>query len=420
MKVNWILKKRIWKNLKNKKIKKQGDKKVNSKNKYKNMRVLIDTRPLLEKQPTGVSIYIQQLLNEFFKLQSEHEYFLFINCAKDEIASRLPNWPNTRVIRTKIPSKILNTWISLTGKPELEKLIGQKFDLFISLNPHFCPNKKIPHILMIHDISVLIDKYLFSPYQRFWHKAIKLVQQIKNADTLLTVSENTKKDLIDLLDISQEKIHVLYPGLPVDFKNSQNFKVAGVFNGIFADAKIPQKKSIIVLGTREKRKNIENIIHAFALAHRKHDNIELDLVGPPGYGWAKAKKLIHKYKIQDSVNAHGYISDAKKWNLISNAEINLYPSLYEGFGLPVIEAMLCKIPTITSSGSSLVEAAGNSALLINPWQPDMIAHAIDQVLTNSELRDKLKSNTQEHLQKFSWNNSARKLLNIINNYANRN
>ncbi len=376
------------------------------------MNVLIDARPLLDARPTGVSRYARQLCDALFSLPTSHTFYLLHNCAKDSVAARLPDWnlPHVTPVRTTLPSKLLHARIALTGKPTLDELAkkttGKQMDLVISLNSHFTTTSSaVPHVLTVHDVSILIDHHLYSPKQRLWHKAIKLKKQIAEADHLLAVSQNTKQDVVALCDRKPEDVTVVSPGAPVE---RAPLRPAN------------PEPTVLFLGTLEKRKNITGVVHAFTLLLKKIPSAKLILAGNPGYGWSEAQSLIKTYGIENSVTVLGYIDEQTKHHLLHSADVLFYPSHYEGFGIPVIEAMAAGTPVVTSIGSSLAEAGGTAALLTHPWRHDMMATALEQALTNQVLRETLHQNAQQHLDQFNWMTSARRLLTLIDSYAHRN
>ncbi len=383
------------------------------------MNILIDARPLLDKHPTGVSRYARHLLDALFALESDHHYYVFINCAKDSVANRLAQWdnPQVHIVRTKIPSKLLHASIALFGRPYLDRLVAQKarvtIDLVVSLNSHFTRvSPQIPHVLTIHDLSIAINPRWYSRWQRLWHRAIGLHTQIARATMLISVSHNTKQDLMELYDITQEQIVVIPPGIPKPLEAADHVEHHD-------EQSSSQQQTILFLGTLEYRKNILNVIRSFAILKRKHPHAHLILAGNAGHGWQEAKRLIKSLGLEQSITRHPYVSEARKTQLLSHADVLLYPSFYEGFGLPVIEALHHGTPVVASVGSSFTQAGADAILSVNPWQPDMIAHALDLLLTNQELRTTLAIRATVHLKQFSWDFSAHKLLRLLDQYAHR-
>lgn len=377
------------------------------------MRILIDARPLLEVQPTGVSVYARELLTALFQNDTTNDYFLYINCAKDSVAARMPVWhqPNVHVVRTRWPSKLLHACIVFLKWPHLnvlvEKRIGKSIDIVVSLNPHFTAlSPTVPFLLTVHDVSIAVDRYFFSPYERLWHRLVQLPRLLARAHTIFSVSYATKKDLEDLYQIPAEKITVLAPGVPSTTQHP-------------TQTPIPSHKKIIILGTRARRKNIANALRAFAMVHRRHPDTELVLVGNEGYGWDEAAPLLKELEIEKSVQIIGYADEQTKQALLHSAAVSVYPSFYEGFGLPILEAFREGAPVVTSLGSSLQEAGGAGALYCNPWRPDMIACAISSIFTDGDLRTTLIEAGREQLTRFSWGKSAQLLKQTIESYAHR-
>lgn len=376
------------------------------------MRVLIDARPLLDEHPTGVSRYARQLCDALFALPTEHEFYVFYSCSNNVVAERMPLWnhPHVHTVRSKIPSKFLHTSVTLLKRPTLDWLakqyIGKPIDCVLSLNAQFTAvSSGVPHVLTVHDVSIAIDPKLYSWKQRLWHAAIRLKRQIQHATHIIAVSKNTKQDVESLYGRDPGQVSVAYPGAPSDRLPLRPASPAPM---------------ILFLGTCEKRKNISGVIHAFAQVRKTFSNATLALAGKPGHGWKAAEQLIAGYDLEDAVTITGYCNETIKQDLLRTADVMVYPSLYEGFGIPVIEAMTAGTPVVTSLGSSLAEAGGNAALLVHPWRHDMLADALIQLLTNQSLRETLHQNTQSHLDQFSWEHSARAVLDVINQYAHRN
>ena len=172
-------------------------------------------------------------------------------------------------------------------------------------------------------------------------------------------------------------------------------------------------KYLLYLGTLEPRKNIETIIRAYNCFKKSDkDNIKLVLAGKKGWLYESIFKLVKEFDIEDSVIFTDYIDDMDKAPLYQGAEMFLFPSLYEGFGMPVIEAMASRIPVITSNSSSLPEVAGEAAIITDPLDYKKISNSIERILNENGLREKMVNEGIKQASKFSWDLSAEKLKNI--------
>ncbi len=380
------------------------------------LKIGIDIRCLMSPTRTGVAEYAYELLNAILKIDKQNQYFLFYNSHND-VAEHTPLWPqnNIHYIATKWPNKLFNASIKILGWPKLDKLISRngELDYFFSPNLNFTALSKNPkRILTAHDLSFKFYPQFFSAKQRLWHWAINPKKQRQQANTILTLSENTKRDLVDYHKIPPEKIKVASGGLSAIFNNP-----------VFDKEKIKQKynlpnKFILCLGAVEQRKNIIGLIEAFEIFNKQYliSNISLVIAGS-GAGWNNKKIYARALAspLRDKIEFIGYVDAADKPGLYSMSELFVYPSFYEGFGFPVLEAMAAGAPVITSNRSSLPEITDQAAYLINPNRPAEIAEAITKMLTDEKLREHFKKMGLEQVKKFSWETAAKQWLNIIHN-----
>jgi len=264
-------------------------------------------------------------------------------------------------------------------------------------------SKKIKHLQTIHDLSFEFLPECFTWKQRLWHWTLNPRRQCKRADIIVTPSENTKRDIVAKFQISNFKFQILRPGLKILNKDeSDTEKTKNNYN-------LPDKY-ILYLGTLEPRKNIESIIQAYNISDLRTKNCELLVVGSRGW---KHKKLIKLIQEMPGVEYLEYVNEDKKKELYKKAALFVFPSLYEGFGLPVLEAMSYNLPVITSNRSSLPEAAGQAGYLINPHNILELAKAMKLILSDDNLRGMLIEQGKKQSQKFNWETSAQQFLNLI-------
>lgn len=419
------------------------------------MNIGVDIRCLMDKERTGVGEYTYNLLKAIFLLDKENQYYLFYNSNKN-IFQNIPQWKqnNVHYVGTKYSNKLLNLllWLKIvkldkillrhfertylkkkklsylsTDKQNLKEVkdfIQLKIDLpkaetplhFVSAQNDeliwFSPNlnftnlsKKIKHLQTIHDLSFEFLPECFTWKQRLWHWFLNPKKQCQKADIILTPSENTKQDIVNEYGIVGDKIQILQPGISweeglITTENIQRVKEK--YN-------LPEKY-ILYLGTLEPRKNIESIIEAYNISGLKIKNYELIIVG--GKGW-KNKKLLKLIENSLGVKYIGYVNKEDKQLLYNLSSLFIFPSLYEGFGLPVLEAMSQEIPVITSNRTSLPEVIGTSGYLVNPYNVLELAEAMKNILSDEKLRKMLIIQSKEQTKKFNWNNSAKKFLNLI-------
>lgn len=369
------------------------------------MNIGVDIRCLMDKNRTGVGEYTYELLNAIFLQDKTNQYYLFYNSSKD-VSGVIPKWDfeNVHFVGLKYPNKLLNLLLFLRVL-KLDKLIGKKLDYFFSPNLNFTNlSKKVKHIQTIHDLSFEIMPECFTWKMRLWHKFLNPRKQCQQADVILTPSENTRWDVMGMWQIADIKIHILCPGL------SKRFEGTGRDLSVLAKYNLPTKY-ILYLGTLEPRKNVLSIIQAYRKSELVDKNYRLVLVG--GSGW-KSDTILKLAGKVNGIRYIGYVEKDEKQDIYKNASLFVYPSLYEGFGLPVLEAMACGVPVITSNRSSIPEVVGDSAYLVNPYNVDEIAEAMKNVLEDDGLSLKMVERQKERVNKFSWDKTAKEFIEILN------
>lgn len=223
---------------------------------------------------------------------------------------------------------------------------------------------------------------------------------IYEADHIITVSEFIRNEIIDLFNISPIKVTCVYHGVSKLFKVRQftDLKL------ILATYGLHNKSYLLSVGTLEPRKNFERLIHAFKrLPEQLRNKHPLVLIGMRGWHTHRLERIIRSLIKKEQVYCLGYTSDADLPYLYSGAYGFIYISMYEGFGLPLLEAMASGIPTLASNESAMPEVVGNAAMLVNPFDIDLIADKLNQLINDFALRDRLKQLGPIQAAKFSWN-----------------
>jgi len=379
------------------------------------MHIAIDIRCLMEKKLTGVGEYTLNLLKQLFIEDSTNQYYLFYNSTQD-LTNTLPrfDFSNVHYCEFKIPNKLLNLSLILLKKPKLDRLIEKKYkvkiDFFFFPNISFQAND-CPYFITAHDLSFEIFPEFLSFKRKLWHWLIKPNKLFSAAKKIIAVSLNTKTDLMNKYLLKENKIEVIHSGITSNFRvlppgNSQLLRVKKKYN-------LPNK-FLLYLGTIEPRKNIETLIQAFELYQPENKlNYDLILVGKPGWHcqkiFAQINNFNKKYKAQ--IIFKNFIQNQDKLFFYNLAELFIYPSFYEGFGFPPLEAMACGCPVITSANSSLSEVCGDNAILINPYDANEIKNAINQ---SSENREYFIQKGLAKAAQFNWQTTANRHLDIFN------
>lgn len=394
----------------------------------------IDASRANEKQKTGTEWYSYYLIQEMKKIAPpDMEFVLYSKEPLRDGLEKLPGNFQTRVL--KWPPKFLWTQLRLSWE-----MIWHKPDvLFVPAHtiPIIHPQKTIT---ILHDIG--FEKYpdLYSQKfigyrQPFLNKIIWLLVKIltlgkysnteldyhrfsarfavKHALRIITVSHFSRNEIINTYHASPEKITVIQPGYGQSYKqlDERDEKLQEVLKKYHI-----QNPFFISVGRLEEKKNTAGIVEAFGLFknQRKKNDCQLVLAGKPGYNFHKVTENIKKYHLEKYVIMTGFVPDDELPYLMKQAHLFLMPSFYEGFGLPIIEAMACGVPVITSNFASMKEVAGNSALLVDPKNSNEIAEAIVKLTKDQKFRHELIESGLKRALAFSWENCARETLKLIN------
>lgn len=371
------------------------------------MRVSIELQPCL-KNKSGIGVYTYELtkrLQNSSDIEFEGNIFNFFN--RNYIERDIEGLDIKKNICSLFPYGVYRRiWSYAPIKYNF--LFRRNADIYQFFNFVIPPNISGKVITTIHDLTyILYPNTMDTSNRKRLEKDMK--STVKRADYIITISESSKRDIIKYLDVDESKIQVIYPGVDEVYKRTLNSdEITTVKNKYNIHGKY-----LLYLGTLEPRKNIETIVRAYNCFKKSDkDNIKLVLAGKKGWLYESIFKLVKEFNIEDNVIFTDYIDDMDKAPLYQGAEVFLFPSLYEGFGIPVIEAMASRIPVITSNSSSLPEAAGDAAIITEPLDYKKISNSIERILNENGLREKMINEGIKQASKFSWDSSAQKLKNI--------
>ncbi|HOZ53384.1 MAG TPA: glycosyltransferase family 1 protein [bacterium] len=374
------------------------------------MKIGIDIRVLLDKNYSGVASFTLQLLKNLIKVDRRNAYYFFYNSFKKANIPFLSKKISTK--KTRYPNKIFNYFLQkIFNHPKLDKIIGGS-DIFYLPHLNFASfSKNSKNIITIHDLSFLRYPEFFSFRKNFWHWALNIKKNIKKFDKIVAVSQNTKNDLIELLNVPETKIEVVYPGISEKLTKFQGDSHNSI--ELLKEKYDLNKDFILYLGTIEPRKNISGLIEAYNQLRDEGFDVLLVLAG--GWGWRtkQIKKDWQNSKYREDIRFIGYIEEENKPFLYKMAKVFVYPSFYEGFGFPPLEAMYFGLPVISSNVSSLPEVLGDSALLVNPDRSNEIFQAIKLILIDEKVRTKLIESGHKQVNKFNWESTAQKYLQVF-------
>lgn len=229
------------------------------------------------------------------------------------------------------------------------------------------------------------------------------------AETVICVSENTRRDVMRLYGVPEERIRVVYEGY------EKQYQVSGIrYQNSDTKYMIHDTPYLLFIGRLEARKNIVRIIEAFEVLKKKYAiPHELILVGKPGFGYERIAASILHSPFSIHIKELGYMTEEEKWALLKNADVFVFPTLYEGFGIPVLEAQSAGVPVVTSDISSLPEVAGGGAMFVDPYSVESITEGIWKVLSDKELRDGIIGKGAENAKRFSWDRCAGEIAELL-------
>lgn len=356
------------------------------------MRIGIDISCLAHRK-TGVGIYTEHLVKSLLQNRSTADYLLFSSTSFET------EFEDAKRIASLFPRRYSTIWEQLI-LPIL--LLRGRIDVFHSPNytlPLAAPTNSV---VTVHDMSVVLMGRTHPPLRRIKHRLF-LLPSLRKSKMLITVSESSKKDIERLAHINPERIRVVYPGVSTFFSPLPR-------NGFRAGMTLPDS-FVLYVGTIEPRKNLTNLIKAYALVHREIGR-HLVIAGARGWLYDDTFALVEKLGLGDRVVFVGYVTDENLRQLYNLADLFVYPSLYEGFGFPPLEAMACGCPVITSNVSSLPEVAGQAALQVDPRNVEALAEGISRVLSDRDLYEEMVGRGLVQAARFTWDECARQTLGV--------
>lgn len=257
-------------------------------------------------------------------------------------------------------------------------------------------------IVTIHGLEYEFSGESYRLWERIYMR-FSIRYSVRVAEQVIAVSENTKRDLMRLYGVPESKIVVIYEG--VAYKKPVGNELT---------TSLQSTPYFFFIGRLETRKNIVRIIEAFEIFKKQTGLAHtLVLAGKPGYGYESIRTKLQASEYRESIREIGYIAEAEKEEYMRHAEAFLFPSLYEGFGLPVIEAQQVGVPVITAGTSSLPEIAGEGAILVDPLSPEALAAAMEVLVRNPEKRADIIEKATRNASRFSWESSAGELAREI-------
>lgn len=364
--------------------------------------IAVNTRFLLKDKLEGIGRFTCESLQRITKQHPEHDFVFLFDRPYDE---RFIFSDNVRPMVLYPPARhplLWYAWFEYAVPFALRKI---KADLFLSTDGYCSLSTKVPSVMVMHDlafehfpeqVSYFVRKYYkcFSP--KFAHKA----------DRVAAVSKYTKKDIVDLYGISPNKIDVVYNGV----NNSTYAPLDEFKRGEVKKRFAKGEDYYLFVGAIHPRKNLANILRAFEqIKNEGNNNNKLLVAGRKAWQSAEAFNVYEQMQFKEDVVFLGHLQQSDLADVLGGASALVYASFFEGFGIPIIEAMQCDTPVITSDASSMPEVAGEGAILVNPHSVNSIKNAMHIVYHNKKVRNKLITAARHQRQQFCWDKTATNL-----------
>jgi glycosyltransferase involved in cell wall biosynthesis len=375
------------------------------------MKIAIDATPVAHGN-RAVRRHTKNLIETLLRLDSANDYkLLYIDFRRKRSRyCSIPTSPRISEYVVSIPGRFLKPPWQYLGLPKSEWLIGP-FDIFYATDLYFPPTTRGLVLGSVRGLAYQMIENKLDP------REVSLLRKgldysLKHADYLLAVSYKTREELIEEFGVPNERIYVVRHGIDARFRRIEN---------PVALSKRLQKKLghsspyILFVGVIGYHKNIMNLLNAHQILWNQGIRLPLVLAGPPGSAWQEAQRWVTNENREKYVQFLGLVDQdsAELTDLYNGAALFVFPSFYEGWSTPPLEAMACGTPVITSNCSSLPETVGNAALQIDPNDVEELAHVMEKVLSDQALRYALIKRGLEHVALHTWENAAKKLIEVF-------
>jgi len=368
------------------------------------MRIAIDLSPVVHHK-AGLGRYARLLTEHLVTQDKTNTYLAFTHgaFADDALSPALRALPRTNVPLDVRPWRML-VWLAHVLRVPMDRVLP-RVEIFHATEHLLPPLKNVHTVFTLHDLIFQFFPEYHLPLNR-WFLRNAMPHFLRRADAIIAVSECTKRDAIRVYNIPPEKITVIYEAAdPALHPETDASRIAQV-RARYAN----NQPFLLFVGVIEPRKNIIALVDALRLLRARGYPHRLLIAGRRGWLYQPTLDHVKQTGMSDAVDFLDFVPDDDLAALFSACEAFVFPSLYEGFGLPPLEAMAAGAPVICSNTSSLPEVVGDAALLINPREVGEIANAIERVITDSALRDELRTKGLAQAKKFSWERAARETL----------
>ena len=365
------------------------------------MKIGIDAR-MYSSSFTGIGRYTHELIKHLVRIDKDNTYVIFLN--EKEFEHFSIEAANITKVQVDAPHYSVKEQTVF-----LKEILKHKIDLmhFTHFNAPLLYNK--PFVVTIHDLtpSFYKGKKRVNPLERMGYNIV-VKNSIKKSKHIIAVSENTKKDIQKLFQIPAEKISVIYEAVGEEFKQVQDQESLKQTKQKYSLS----RPFLLYTGVWRDHKNVTGLIKAFGELRKQDQDIDLVITGKEDPYYPEVKELPKQLGVEKFVRLVGFVSEQELIDLYNLATLFVFPSLYEGFGLPVLESMACGTPVVASNVSSIPEVCGEACMLFNPEDTNDMANKIQQVLQDKELQEKMIEQGFTNLKKFSWGKMVQETLQV--------
>lgn len=369
------------------------------------MRVGIDGR-MFDKYLTSVGVgrYTYNLIQNLVKVDQKNEYVVFSNAA-EKIGKHIPVGPRFKIKNVNLPMFSVRNQLkfsSVLRKEEIDVFHAPYFDAPLAGGT--------PFIMTIHDLIHLIFPQYFNKKVRVYYQGV-VKPAVRKSNKIIADSKSSKEDIVRILGVPESKVVVIYPGVEEKFRPLADSDSAHNLCQRYSLS----KEIILFVGNMKPHKNLAGLMEAFARL-RQDDGVDCQLVviGEKDRHFWQIQAKVQELKLQQEVVFTGLVAEDEMPLFYNAAEVLVLPSLYEGFGLPALEAMACGTPVVCSNTSSLPEVVGDAAILFNPKSIDEMTKAISRLLGDKSLKQKMVKEGLERAKLFSWKKTVQETVEVYN------
>lgn len=369
------------------------------------MKIGLDARYLIGQKPGGVGVYISNLIN--YLTRNGVECILFYNLYCSNYKTLISSASKSRIKLVKIPIKSRSDpkevlfWEQVLLPQAIKK---EKIDIYHATENRGIPiTINIPSVLTLHDIIPFLEQqdHSLSNYKTYYEVSSKI--SFEKTDKIICISNSTKKDFLEYFNKrNQEKLKVIYNSIDTDKIEKKYKYTEKEIKNLLYKYNLKMENYLLSLGGTNPRKNLDRLMKAYNIVKKQGNPIKLLILGSfDRKYYPKLKKLINRLGLNNDIIFSGYVSEPEKYKFLSGAKCLVYPSLSEGFGLPILEAFLYKIPIIISDIPALSEVGEKAVIKINPCSIKEISQTIIEVLKNEKLQKKLVKKGLIRVKSFS-------------------